>query len=424
MILQERKILVLTSAAHFLTHFFILIFPALVMPMSRDLNLPIGRIISIGFPMYLLYGVLAIPWGYMSDRFGPRWVMGSGLLLAGGGFIAAGMARSVEQMILFFGIVGAGCSAYHPSGLALLSKGIRQRGRALGISGIWGNLGIAIAPFAAGVLSYLSGWNNALIIIGSTGILTGFICLMVPFSVDRDSDVQKGKTVERGHAIVLFVILCAAMLFSGLMYRGFTVILPTFLESKLTEILRHLNVLVSSFLNRGDSSPELYTLVATIVTSIVYVIGMVGQVVGGKMADRYDLRWSYLMFFSLAFPFLIALGVSQSWFLVVAAGCFALFTLGMQPIENSLVAMVTPPRWRSISYGIKFTLVFGAGSISVKMVSIVQGSYGLDSVVWLLSGYLTMVIIMIGIMIISSRGASIHHENDEHRDPIIADTVG
>lgn len=413
MISQERKILVFTSAAHFLTHFFILIFPAMVMPMSRDLHLPIGTVISIGFPMYLLYGILAIPWGYLSDRFGPRWVMGSGLLIAGGGFVAAGMASSIDQLTLFFGLVGAGCSAYHPSGLALISKGLRQRGRALGISGIWGNLGIAIAPFAAGVLSYTSGWNNALVILGSSGILTGFICLAVPYSVERDIDVQKGRTVEKGHAVLLFIILCAVMLFAGLMYRGFTVILPTFLESKLTEMLHQLNTLASAFLNLSDSSPALYTLVATIVTSVVYVLGMAGQVVGGRMADRYDLRWSYLMFFSLAFPFLIALGILQSWFLIVAAGCFALFTLGMQPIENSLVAMVTPPRWRSISYGIKFTLVFGAGSLSVKMVSIVQESYGLNSVIWLLAGYLTMVIVMIGVLIISSRGAAIRHDNAE-----------
>lgn len=411
MISQERKILVFTSAAHFLTHFFILIFPAMVMPMSRELNLPIGTIISIGFPMYLLYGILAIPWGYLSDRFGPRWVMGSGLLIAGGGFIAAGMASSIDQLTLFFCLVGAGCSAYHPSGLALLSKGVRQRGRALGISGIWGNLGIAIAPFAAGVLSYTSGWSNALVILGSGGILIGFICLAVPYSVERDSDMQKGRTVERGHAMLLFIILCAAMLFSGLMYRGFTVILPTFLESKLTDMLSHLNAMASVFLNLSDSSPALYTLVATLVTSGVYVLGMAGQVVGGRVADRYDLRWSYLIFFSLALPFLIALGIVQSWFLIVAAGCFALFTLGMQPIENSLVAMVTPPRWRSISYGIKFTLVFGAGSLSVKMVSIVQEGYGLNSVVWLLSGYLTMVIVMIGVLIFSSRGSSIHHEH-------------
>ena len=36
---NERRILVLTSAAHYFTHFFVLVFPALVMPISRDLSL-------------------------------------------------------------------------------------------------------------------------------------------------------------------------------------------------------------------------------------------------------------------------------------------------------------------------------------------------------------------------------------------------
>jgi hypothetical protein len=36
---NEKKILILTSAAHYLTHFFVLVFPVLVMPISRDLSM-------------------------------------------------------------------------------------------------------------------------------------------------------------------------------------------------------------------------------------------------------------------------------------------------------------------------------------------------------------------------------------------------
>lgn len=411
MTINEKKILIFTSAAHFLTHFFILIFPALVMPISRDLSLSIDVVIATAFPMYLLYGILAIPWGYMSDRSEPRWVMSAGLILAGAGFFASGMAQTVAQLTLSLSLIGAGCSAYHPSGLALLSKGLRQRGRALGINGLFGNLGIATAPFAAGVLSYLMGWGHALILLGIAGMITGVLCFIIPFSVERDRDIQKGRTVEGGDAVKLFIILCSAMLFTGLMYRGFTVILPTFLESKLAGIFSHPGAFASSIRTAADTSPELLTLIATTVTSGVYLLGMVGQLLGGKVADRFDLRWGYLLFFSVAFPFLIVIALSESWILIVATGLFALFTLGMQPIENSLVAMVTPPRWRSMSYGVKFTLVFGAGSLSVQMVSIVGGQYGLGSVIWIFVGFLTMTIVMISVMIWKSRGSSILHEH-------------
>ena len=48
---QERKILFFSSSIHFLTHFYVLVFPALVMPMSRDLGLPLATVLNISFWM-------------------------------------------------------------------------------------------------------------------------------------------------------------------------------------------------------------------------------------------------------------------------------------------------------------------------------------------------------------------------------------
>jgi hypothetical protein len=83
----------------------------------------------------------------------------------------------------------------------------------------------------------------------------------------------------------------------------------------------------------------------------------------------------------------------------------------MQPVENSLVAMLTPAQWRSVSYGIKFTLVFGAGSLAVYFVSFAEGNYGLDGVVFLLCSFLVMVLTMITVLLLASRGASVRHHH-------------
>jgi hypothetical protein len=96
--------------------------------------------------------------------------------------------------------------------------------------------------------------------------------------------------------------------------------------------------------------------------------------------------------------------------LILAAGGFVLFSLGMQPIENSLVAVLTPPQWRSVSYGIKFTLVFGAGSLAVYFVSFVDSRWGLDAVIFLLAAFLAGVLALIGVLLIASRKISIRHE--------------
>jgi MFS family permease len=209
--------------------------------------------------------------------------------------------------------------------------------------------------------------------------------------------------VARGQAIRFFAILCAAMAFSGLMYRGYTIVLPTFFEAKLAGLS-----LLRADAARIPSDADTFT--ATIVTCGVYLVGMVGQLLGGRVADRYDLRWAYLAFFASALPFLLLMSVVEGLPLILMTGGFVLFSLGMQPIENSLVAVLSPPQWRSVIYGIKFTLVFGAGSLAVYLVGFVDGRFGLDAVIFLLIGLLAGVLIMIGVLLIASRKVGLRHE--------------
>ena len=58
---NEKSILALTGAAHFLTHFLVQVFPVLVMPMSRAFGAEISAIYKLSLPIYLCYGMLAIP---------------------------------------------------------------------------------------------------------------------------------------------------------------------------------------------------------------------------------------------------------------------------------------------------------------------------------------------------------------------------
>lgn len=85
------------------------------------------------------------------------------------------------------------------------------------------------------------------------------------------------------------------------------------------------------------------------------------------------------------------------------------FGTGGGPIENSLLAYLTPARWRSISYGIKFTLTFGAGSFAVKIVGILEQHYGIDKVIFLIPCFLAMVILCISTFLLLSRGQQIRH---------------
>lgn len=405
----ERKIIVFTSFGHYFTHFYMLVFPVLLLPITRSLGIPLETVLPKSFLMYLLYGLLAMPWGFLSDHFNPRIVMGTGMLIAGTGFLISGLIRNSVFLSFSLALVGIGCAAYHPSGLSLLSKGLRSRGKALGTNGIFGNLGIASAPFAAGLLNYFVGWQATLLMLGIAGLVIGVVCLLVPFSIDRETDRQQSSAIEKRNVTKLFVNLCAIVTVFGLMYRAFTLILPTFMETRLYDTFESL---MASNGSRAGFLADQGSLFAAIVTGCAYLLGMLGQAVGGRIADRFELKRAYLVYVSFALPFLVLLRYANGLWIAVFAGFFAFFTLGLQPIENSLFAMLTPARWRSLAYGVKFTLVFGIGSLSVFLVTRVQARFDLNAVIVLLLGYLLLILAGMTALNVLGRRQDMRHTHD------------
>ncbi len=128
----EQKILALTCFSHFLSHFNMLIFPALVIPLSAHLGISIGQTIEISFWMYLMYGLTALPWGLAADKWGAKpllalFFLGSALSCFAAGLYTDsinGLALSIMGLGIFSGI-------YHPAGLGLISKETKKISRKL-----------------------------------------------------------------------------------------------------------------------------------------------------------------------------------------------------------------------------------------------------------------------------------------------------
>lgn len=103
------------------------------------------------------------------------------------------------------------------------------------------------------------------------------------------------------------------------------------------------------------------------------------------------------------------MGVAHEGMLLVTACIYIFFALGMQPIENSLVAHLTPTRWRSTSYGVKFILTFGAGSTAVYAVTAMQASGGFASVFTLLGVLVASLCLCVLLLLARSRGTAVYN---------------
>ncbi|MEA1936287.1 MAG: MFS transporter [Thermodesulfobacteriota bacterium] len=396
---NETKIIFFTCVGHFFCHFYELIFPALAIPLMISLKMSLPEVLKLSFFMYLLLGLGALPWGIISDHYGNHRSLVIFFIGTGIGAIMTAFSNSGTSIMLSLATIGFFASIYHPAGMGLISLGIKNRGMALGINGVAGNLGLATAPFVAGLLNWLVGWQITYLLIGLLSIFWGIILYFKKIDetpVHRNDDIT--NTGSNNNYLQYFLILCVVMTLAGLAYRANNVVLPAYLEFKA-------DFLWKLFQNIDFNNIEgTKTMAATLLASSIYMVGIFGQLAGGKLADKYDLRWLYLIFHGLSLPFLIFMGILSEQLLVISAAIYIFFALGMQPIENSLVAKFTPNRWRSTGYGIKFILTFGVGSTAVYFVGWIKEAWSLNVVYFFSGGIVVLILLCIALLILFSRG--------------------
>ncbi len=389
---NERKILSTTCLGHFLSHFNMLVFPALVLPLTERYGMGLAPVLALSFWMYLLFGVTALPWGLMSDRFGAKPLLLVFYLGAGFSGLAAGWLVD-EPGLLSLCLAGVGLFSgiYHPAGLGLISKGIDRMSMALGYNGMAGNAGLAAAPILAGLINHYYGISAAFFFLGGCNLCGALLMLALPI---REPE-KKAKTVgdTSGRLIVGFAILCVAMMLGGVAYRCSTVVLPAYFELRNPSILTYLGNL--------EWFPTSRNVAATALSSLVFSIGVMGQYLGGWAAERFEPRRGYLVFHLVALPLALLMAYTTDVPLLLVTICYMFFLLGMQPIENSLVAYLTPDRLRHSAYGAKFILTFGVGAVAVYVVGWIKDAWSLPAVFVAMA--VVSVLIVLDIMLLISK---------------------
>ena len=385
----DRSILSVTCYGHFLCHFNMLVFPAILLPLSARLGLDMADTLDLGFFMYVLMGISALPWGYLADRIGARPLLTLFHVGAGCSALAAawfmdnpsGLRWSLAGIGLFSGI-------YHPAGLGWIACCVSRTSAGMAYNGMFGNLGLAMGPILAGLVNYFWGEQSVYFALGLLN-LAGLVPLL-------RTRIDAAASRHRGHdqntaSWPGFVVLLIAMMLGGIVYRGATVILPALFELRAQGIHHWLTALNGWHLSAN--------VVATALVSGLYLVGMLGQFTGGRVGERFDLRLSYLAFHLLTVPAALIIGLLTDVPLVLAATFHSFFLLGMQPIENTLVARLTPPELHSSAYGMKFVLTFGVGAVAVQLVRLVEKGLGLSAVFPALAMVSVLLVLAIAILI-------------------------
>lgn len=384
---EERKILGLTTSSHSLVHMYEGVLPPLIPLLVGEFSTDYFHLGIVVTVFSYAFGLGSLPAGYLSDRVGPRRLIT--LYLFGAGFLSV-CILPVESLLTYgilMGLIGLFCSTFHPASNTLISHGIREKGRAFGINGIAGSLGVAIVPALSAWIGSAIVWKAPHVMFGLLGIVIGFFSMTIPRWPVKKGSVGVGKESETGLSkisylnLIVFFTSAAAL---GLTYKGIMTFLPTYMGQ---------NVHLSFF------KVDTVAIGGTIAT-IALLSGALGQYVAGRLVDSYKPERLYLgaVVFGTIFVFLMAKGTNI--FLVVSAIFYSFFYFSTQPIQNYLLTQYLPEHRQGIGFGIHFFLTFGVGSTAAAVCGYLADHFGLESVFYamglcfILSSCLALVLVL------------------------------
>ena len=373
--------------AHAMVHTYELSIPILMTVWLTEFGTSmatLGTLVAVG---YALFGLGALPSGILTDRFGARRLIAIGLAGMGIAFLLLSFARSLVLLTAALALWGVAASVYHPAGLALISKGVRQRGQAFAFHGMAGNAGIAVGPLATTLLLLAFDWRTVSVLLAVPALGALAVALYVRFdeAAAVPAEAMTAAATPSFSSLLHstrrllsgpFVAVLAVVMLSGLYYRGVLTFLPEMLSdyAQLTD------------LQLGDVDLQ----AGRYIYAALLVIGMLGQYVGGRLTDRMlperALTGALAVLAGIALLFIVVAQVGLLPLLAISA-LLGFFLFVVQPLYQAMVAEHTPADMRGLSYGYTYLGVFGVGALGAAIAGIVLDYSGRMAMFGVLAGF-------------------------------------
>lgn len=363
---SARLSLLFSCLGHGYMHLFTSFYFVIVLALESAWQLPYHELVGLWTLGAALVGIGALPAGWLADRWSAAGMMVVFFVGLGASSILCGLVDGKLALLIGLSAIGLFSAIYHPVGIAWLVRNAESRGKALGINGVFGSIGIASAALVAGALIDLFGWRAAFIVPGAICVATGlalWLCLRLGIVTEGERAGRPEPAQSRSDMLRVFAILLFTMLCMGLIFQGTQAALPKVFDLRLRDIA-------------GEGAFGVGAIVAA-----VYAAGGVMQVIGGHLADRYPLKPVYLGAFLFQVPVLAAVALFAGLPLIAVAMLTVTLSTVALPAENMLLARYTPERHHSLAFGVKFVLAFGTAPLALYMVARIQALTG--EFVWL-----------------------------------------
>ena len=376
---KNRTEFIFMNIAHAYDHMFLLFYATVVLTLGDTFpNKAYGDLLFPATFGFIAFGLCSLPAGWLGDFWSRQGMMVVFFIGIGCASILTGLADNLFQISIGLAAIGLFAAIYHPVGISMVSQNANEVGKAMGINGVVGNLGLAAAPLIAGTLIHYYDWRTAFIVPGIVSIITG-ICYWVSC---RLGEVKLGRvkqntilTLSRRNQIIMVWVIAVAAACGGIIFNSTTVSLPKVFDERLLEV-------ESSMLG-----------VAWIVAAIL-TLASITQVIIGYLLDKYSLRIIFVGVVSIQVPALALAATANNWGMVGITIIMMVGVFGQIPITDFIIAKYTASTWRARMYALKYSLSFFVSIAAVPLVGGLRDYSGsFDLLFYVLAGLAVLVLV-------------------------------
>lgn len=351
------------NVAHALDHWVLLVFATAVSAIALDFGLARWEdLMPYATGAFFAFGIGSLPAGRLGDTWGRRPMMLAFFFGLGASLLLVAVATGPWQIAIALTIMGVFSAIYHPVGIPMLLRDARRPGRTIGINGLAGNLGIALAALVTGVLVKYFGWRVAFVFpaLVSFGCGLLFARLSPPEGEPPTRRAPAPGTLPRADLLRVFAVVTVTTTTGSLLFN--------FTTNGNTELLR-------AKMQAIMTDPAALGMLL----ALIYALASLSQLLVGHLIDRMKLKRLMLGVVALQVPLFALAAAVQGWAFFAVCVLFMATVFGAIPFIDAVVVRFVDDRIRSRVAGARLAVSFGISSLAVYLLGPVVKAAGFDT---------------------------------------------
>ncbi len=370
---MKRKILFITTASHGVNHMFWESFGPLLPFLICAFDLTHTQAGQLGFVFTLFYGIMNLPTGYWSDRYGKRLFIFLFLVISSVAMLFLIFSGNFNHLIIFFCLAGFGGGFYHASGTALLANVYpqKERGKALGIHASGASIGILATYLIIGTVATSLGWEIALVILAGIGLTVAIIFWIMARNIKEENNADTVDFDNRGSEWPLFwalvqwvplmLLFHCCILF---LFKGTYIWIPMYIKETYSQ-----------------STEKAISL-----SIILPAIGIVSNIIMGKFSDYFGRQKSLILSFSIMAVCFFLLYLKNQIVLIPVLFVLGFFLNSVSGVIDAYTRDCLPPEVMGRVFGVIFTASICMSSLIPYLMGIISDHSSISSSMLFLSG--------------------------------------